>query len=264
MSQKSIDSAIRDGLGKDISDVLRNFTDKVMLGKDVKFYTGMVVNNDDPNKEGRCRIRVYGIYGDEIPDDDIPWSVPDFNFIGSTLGSFIVPPLNAIVKVFFDNEDFYTPRYTTKVMNRTALSKFTAGYDEDYPNSMIFFETDQGDYFKVNRATNESIYRHASGFIIKVDKDGNILIDDEGVNTGDLQINVKGNLDIKVGGNCAIEATGSLDLIGTNTTLKGNLDVTLNAPGGSAWVPNVLPADPFSGVPHGGLPGGLPTIKSAG
>jgi hypothetical protein len=262
--ERNIDGDIRENLSKSLADVLRAFTDGVNNKKDIRFYTGIIVDNNDPEQEGKCRIRVYGVYGEEIPNEDLPWAVPDFSFIGSTKGSFIVPPNESIVKVYFDNEDFYSPRYTTKVFNRNALNSFTAGYNEDYPNTMIFFETDQGDYFKVNRATNETIYRHASGFIVKIDSEGNLLIDDEGVNTGNVDINTKGNLNISVGGNCNIEAQGALNMKGLNTTVEGVIDITMKAPGASRWFPNTLPADPFSTVPHGGIPAGLISIKSAG
>ena len=154
----------------------------------INFYTGRVVDNDDPNREGRCKIRVFGKYTEEIPDEDLPWATPDFNFIGSSMGSFVVPPNDALVKVYFDNDDFYNPRYTTKVFNRNS-TKFSAGIDEDYPNTMVFYETDNGDYFKINRQTNEATFRHASGLLVNIDSRGNIELNTKNTEVGIIELN---------------------------------------------------------------------------
>ena len=57
------------------------------------FYMGKVEDNVDPDKLGRCRIRVYGEFSDDIPTKDLPWALPDLNFSGSSIGSFVVPPI---------------------------------------------------------------------------------------------------------------------------------------------------------------------------
>ena len=43
-------------------------------------YIGHIVMIDDPEYIGRCKIRVYGLYGKDnenigiIPDEDLPWA----------------------------------------------------------------------------------------------------------------------------------------------------------------------------------------------
>jgi hypothetical protein len=81
--------------------------DKVLLG--------VVVNNDDPTRSGKAKIRVRGIF-DEIPDEDLPWasqaSVVSF---GSKEGGgqISVPKIGSLVLVEFDNGDWYVPYYTS-------------------------------------------------------------------------------------------------------------------------------------------------------
>lgn len=162
--------------------------------REINFYQGIVVDNNDPEKLGRCKIRVFGVFSDEIQDKDLPWAVPDFGFIGSTLGSFIVPPNDCIVNVYFDNNDIYKPKYTTKVLNRNDLP---TDKDDDYPNTMIFFETDEGEYFKINRQQNLTFYKTASGVTISIDDGGNIDIDTSTSDTGNVTINAGG--EIKLG-----------------------------------------------------------------
>lgn len=137
-----------------------------------KTYIGIVEDNNDPERLGRCRIRVYNVF-DPLPVEDLPWAVPDFGFIGSTKGSFIVPVVGTIVSVYFDRGEIYLPRYTTKVLNKNQLP---TNKDVNYPDNMIFFETDEGESFEINRATQETTYTHSSGTKIKINANGTIDI----------------------------------------------------------------------------------------
>ena len=40
-----------------------------------KSYLGVIVDVKDPLKEGRARVRVFGIF-DDIPTEDLPWAEP--------------------------------------------------------------------------------------------------------------------------------------------------------------------------------------------
>lgn len=163
---------MRETLNKNINELLKKLNDSDIEKKFDEFYIGEVVDNEDPDKEGKCRIKVFNVF-DEIKTQHLPWAIPDFSFIGSTVGSFIVPPNGTIVSVYFDNGDIYTPRYTTKVLQK---SKLPSNKNEDYPNNMIFFETDAGDSFEINRTTKKTTYKHSAGTIIKIDSLGNVSI----------------------------------------------------------------------------------------
>lgn len=189
MSQQEINAGqIKDLLGEDLGAIIKKLTDskKTVTLKD--FHSGRVEDNDDPEQLGRCKIRVYGVHSDKIPTKDLPWVAPDFDFIGSALGSFIVPPVDVIVNVYFDKGDIYNPRYTTKVLDGNLPS----GIDEDYPDTMVFFETDQGEYFKVNRRTGKTTYRHSSGVIFTITQEGDISLDTDPAESGSIDINIKG------------------------------------------------------------------------
>jgi len=239
----NIDDQLRQEVGIPLAGLLKKFVDKRPQKTKLNFYTGQVVNNDDPDKLGRCKIRVYGVFETEIPDEDLPWAIPDFNFIGSELGSFIVPPNDTILKVYFDNNDYHTPRYTTKVIDINSLD-FTAGKDEDYPNTMVFFETDAGEYFKINRKTYTSTYRHASGLMVIIDKLGNLTIDNKKVEKGDLVINIEGNTTLNCDGTIDAIASGDVTVQGKNVTIKSD--------DGSMWQPNTVSKCFFNGQHHGG------------
>jgi hypothetical protein len=156
---------------------------------DKNFYIGKVINNIDPDKNGRCQIKVYGLF-DEIPDSDLPWALMDDKFVGSKVGSFIVPPIGAIVRVRFENDDVYFPVYTTKVLdkNNSLNSVSNLNFTGD-PNTLIFFATDNGDYFKINTLTKETEYRASNGDFIKIDILGNITVDSSNNPTSMITIN---------------------------------------------------------------------------
>jgi hypothetical protein len=185
-------SAIKNLLGEDIATLINKFTDNKPAQQMEFFHSGKVEDNNDPEQLGRCKIRVYGVHSDKIPTADLPWTAPDMQFIGSKVGSFVVPPVDAIVQVYFDKGDIYNPKYTTKVLSGNLPS----GIDEDYPNTMVFFELDNGEYFKINRKTGQTRYRHSSGTIIIIDSDGSVEFSTDPSDTGNLVINVKGDAEV--------------------------------------------------------------------
>lgn len=160
-------------------------------------YVGFVKNNNDPEKLGRCQIEVASVY-DGVPTDALPWAIPEFGFIGGTRGSFIVPPVGAVVYVYFNRGEIYLPVYTTKVLTTKKMPK---NKDVDYPHNMVFFETDNGDSFEINRKQETAQYTHSSGTKITIAKDGSVKIDSVANLTTDHDelLTVNGNMVIPAG-----------------------------------------------------------------
>jgi hypothetical protein len=53
------------------------FNDKKFYGDDVRWFIGVVEDNDDPEQLGRIRVRIFGIhspYYEDIAVEDLPWS----------------------------------------------------------------------------------------------------------------------------------------------------------------------------------------------
>ena len=159
-------------------EVMRDFLDRPSpIYAEESLHSGIVIDNKDVDRQGKCKIRVYGIFGKEIPDKDLPWALPDQSFVGSNVGSFIVPPVGAIVKVYFDHGDIYLPHYSTKAVISKKLPKRRM---KNYPNNMVFFETDAGDYFEIDRDSSMATFHHKSGTEIKILSNGSIVIDCKG------------------------------------------------------------------------------------
>ena len=191
---------------QNVNESLKEYLHSRRIDQYVGNFQGKVINNNDPDKIGRCQIRVYGVFEDSVPDDDLPWALPDMDFIGSTVGSFIVPPIDAIVNVYFDRGDIYLPHYTTKMVVKNKLPN-KANYKENYPDTMVFFETDNGDYFKINRKSRIVTFGHSSGTVIKIMKNG------------DVDVNVKS------GANFTNRGSDVFDASGEKTNVGGNMPV---------------------------------------
>lgn len=242
-----MDNEERRFMGLSPDEIMKKFIDCPLDDEEKDIYTGIVVNNNDPDKEGKCQIRVYGVFGDNVPDRDLPWALPDFNFIGSKVGSFVVPPVDALVKVYFDRGDIYLPHYTTKavVKNSQPTQK-----DTDYPDNMVLFETDDGDYLTINRKSKETTYNHKSGTKVLIKEDGSVEIDVVANKTETIQgtnsQESTGEVTIKGSANVNIESGATLDLKGS-VSLVGHGVPVPNATGGPfCGLLNCL----FTGAPH--------------
>lgn len=169
-----MNNQVRIKAGESPSQIMKDFFDNRESDLTWGWQTGIVVNNNDPDKQGKCQIRVYGVFGDEVPDSDLPWALPDFSFVGSKVGSFVVPPNGAIVKVYFDQGDIYLPHYSTKAV---VATKQPTQKDVDYPNNMVLLETDQGDYVTLNRKTGKyKIYTRSGAQIVLDSESGEATV----------------------------------------------------------------------------------------
>ena len=77
--------------------------------RDPLFFIGVVENNDDPQLEGRVKVRAFSVHGNnrQIPTQDLPWAVVAS---GSYDLSQPPPPLNSFVYgMFLDGRDAQTP-----------------------------------------------------------------------------------------------------------------------------------------------------------
>lgn len=95
-------------------------------------YIGIVENNEDPKKLGRCRIRVIDIF-DDIPVDDIPWASPWKDLNGN---HFNVPEKGKIVTVVFDTGNIYKPEYIYSEHYNINLEKKLQSLDGSNYTSM--------------------------------------------------------------------------------------------------------------------------------
>lgn len=72
-------------------------------------YRGSVVDNQDPDGRGRLKVLVPSLLGDQETD----WALPCFPFGGADqTGTYLVPPVGALVWVEFEQGDLSYPIWT--------------------------------------------------------------------------------------------------------------------------------------------------------
>ena len=226
-------SELRNDAKRELTQVLKNFIEQTVDHVYNQEYIGKVVNNKDPEKNGRCQIRVYGVFGEEIIDSDLPWAIQESSFIGSEKGSFIVPPIDSLVYVRFSNGDLYSPIYSRKVRQKGS---FPSDKNTDYPNTMVFFELDGGDKFTINNNTGETIYEQRHGLKIQMKQDGSFVLEHK--NGTIFEVDSVGNVNLKSGEN------NPTSVINISSGAAGSIVLQ----GGSIPCPDLL-VDPVTGAP---------------
>lgn len=64
-------------------------------------YRGVVTDNSDPWKIGRLRAKVEDVYGDR----ESSWALPCVPYAGKGVGLFLIPPVESLVWIEFENGD---------------------------------------------------------------------------------------------------------------------------------------------------------------
>jgi hypothetical protein len=209
-----------------INDFLRNLSneDKISVKqigtstsniKETDRWTGKIINNDDPMKLGRCKIRIFGFY-DELPESNLPWALPESSYTGSTYGTLTVPEIGTIVRGYFDVGDVQKPIYTAVAATIGALTGTSTKFQRitEYPHTMVLFETDQGDSLTLNRLNGETKFFHRSGFNISISKDGSISISSMVASdtTPNMSVNMVGNINLNTKGNVDVISEGDINI----------------------------------------------------
>ena len=140
-----------------------------------KQFLGIIVDIEDPRKEGRAKVRVASIY-DEIPVEDIPWAFPKnrgtvFGKAGKG-GAVSIPKLNSVVAVVFDNGNPYSPEYFAL----QELAEDVKGeLNSEYAGShIVLFDGDQE--LKIWFSVSKGLTLSVKGASINIDKENQITM----------------------------------------------------------------------------------------
>jgi len=196
-------------------------------------FRGIVEDNLDPEQQGRCKIRVFGVHSqnkiktstDGIPTDELLWAEPVLSLIEGSItgqGLFSVPLVNSHVFVFFESGHILQPRYFATVPAKGDWNTKVS----TYPHNIVL-ETHAGHYIEIDSSpSNERIkVYHKTGTLSEIDKDGNIQI----TGVKNETINITDNVTRTVGGTFKDDVTG--DVTETfksnwNVNVTGNISIT--------------------------------------
>jgi hypothetical protein len=220
-----------------------------------KSLPGEVIDNEDPEKKQRVKIRIPQIH-DDIKDEDLPWSLPNNIPAGNANGAGSMGPIpQKGTKLFmkFNSDTIYDASYEGAVpVDGAKVEEFSGkeGLGADYPNVTGSVDA-SGNRSYVNTKKDTKEDTHVSGTKTHTDADGNTVQainntnnpnkDKEANNPQGYSIFVAKNYTILVQGQISIGGKGSIELIGQGT-VKSSVPITTGVSGNvnmpSATVPS--------------------------
>ena len=103
---------------------------------------GEIVDINDPLKQGRARIRVFGFFED-LEIEDIPWAEQSYALSFSSArgsGNITIPRLGSVVNVYFDGSNYYKIYYGTEMETSPEL---LAEIEDSYEGAQsLIYDTD--------------------------------------------------------------------------------------------------------------------------
>lgn len=189
-----------------------------------KHWLGKIIDNEDPENEFRCKIRVYGLF-DDLEIEDIPWAYPAGNLIfaggSGGSGSCSVPRNGTIVKVVFDNGNIYAPEYTAVQKINSTLKEEIAS---DYTNAhVICFDEDEK--FKIHYTQGKGLYMFVKDTVIQIDNENAVYITNP--NGDEIKLNNNGMLNIKTSNNITVETAKDAMIKCKNATIDASSSIKL-------------------------------------
>lgn len=203
-------------------------------------YIGSVVDNKDPKKLGRIKVRITP-YSD-LSANAIPWASPLLGTHGNSpeYGGLNVPELGSQVRVTFPSKDFTAPYYSGAELNESNKTTF---FDEDYPNTYGYKDS-VGNFVRINKERGTAQFQHSSSTNLQVAPNGSIRVTlaggayfildngnnfDLNIGTLDISGSADGSLDIDTNNEVNI-STGQMNIKG-NVAIEGDLNLKNGASG---------------------------------
>jgi hypothetical protein len=235
-------------------------------------WTGKVVDNKDSLKLGRVRVRIFGFY-DDVADVVLPWAIPEGTYLGASSSNLVVPPVDSIVRGYFENGDPMKPIYTGIITSENPLFAAVESFlgmrspgesimddavNSDYPNTMVLMKTDDGEGVTLNRKTGLMKINHRSGLKIQIDPNGSISVEQSLSKKIDTDGPAK--MSVALEGNFDLTANGVVNL---NAMKDVNIDAVLGDVNlGRNDLKSLICAHPFCFVTGAPTNGGNTNVKA--
>lgn len=196
-----------------------------------KKYMGIVEDANDPRKEGRAKIRIFGIY-DDLETKDIPWAYPKqksayFGQDGGA-GSISIPKKNSVVAIEFNNGNIYSPEYYAIHELAEDVKNELAKEGEYHGTHIMLFDGDEE--LKIWFTIEKGITIQLKGSRINIGQDKAITIEHaESSSSIELrggEMNINSNSTINFTSGSEIEATSNDVWLNGNFVKVGHGPVT--------------------------------------
>lgn len=187
-----------------------------------KQFLGTVEDSRDPNKEGRCKVRVFGIHGENLPIEDIPWAYPKnkslyFGKEGKA-GAISIPKDGSVVSIKFDNGNIYSPEYYS-IQELADDIKDELQKDGEYHGShFLLFDGDEE--LKIWFTKEKGMTMQLKGSRVNIGQDKIITIEHD---QSQSLIELKGaEINITADSKITATSTSKIELISNNIHINGN------------------------------------------
>lgn len=179
-------------------------------------YKGIVEDNQDPDKYGRVKVRIFGVHSEDatnIPTTALPWAevVSSTVFsLNEKIGITSIIRIGTWVWVDFLGGDVDMPVVTGVVTGKGDMP------EDNYSETQII-STSSGHKIELSDVEDDThiIIKHRSGTTIKLSDDGSCDI----VCTK-LTLDSSGDVDIFGDGDVNIGATGDVNITSSNINLN--------------------------------------------
>lgn len=164
-------------------------------------FIATVVENNDPEKRQRVRVKIPEVHGEGNPTEWYPWAIPvglRMRGMANNVGSQAVPIIGAEVYVVFQNGDPGFPLYIGGVVSkRTPLPQLEVNYPYRYG-----LQDDKGNHLWVDTLVGDIELYHFSGLKVRIEPTGQITID----SPSNVIANFNGHVDVTVAEDVTIKA----------------------------------------------------------
>jgi hypothetical protein len=202
-------------------------------GDQTRWFFGSVVDVMDPEKLGRVKVRVFGVYDSKdeenknlIADNDLPWAqivVPVTTGIhegkGQNLGLLVG---TQVFGMFLDGKSSQLPMVIGTVPKKGDKNSKA---EDNYPDNKVY-ETETGHYKEYDDTAGAERIKesHKSGTFYEMMADGSITTyitkDNYSIVLGDESVTIVGKVTINVGGDVDLTAGGDVSINAKNIKLN--------------------------------------------
>jgi len=183
-------------------------------GHFIGMYRGVVVDNKDPRRVGRCRVRVSGV----LPDEGGAWAPPigGMGAGSAARGIYDVPPIGSDVAVWFEQGDCDHPYYLGGNPGTSEVPVEVADADDDEQATKVAV-------WETERWRVKLDGRFGQGEFHIIDKVTGSVLEIDGVRAG-IRIKSLGKIQIESDSEVAIVSKGGIS-IGGRTLVKNGLPI---------------------------------------